>query len=251
MAAAGDPRAGGGAGDGGSPPPSGVGVRGVSRGLGALGAGWGLPRRGHRRDRPAAVGPGQGGGATEPRTPRRDPGIPQIRVHSTPVLTRGGGTSGEHLRRRASCAVQPVDRPRGHHRDVGRAPLLRRPPGGAVIAAQVVLYFAVALVGLGFVALVARRSLIWKLLGLNVASGGAILFLVALSRRPGGKPPLLGYPEGTATADPLPQALVLTAIVIHFATLALSLAYAISLTERLHTQDTQRIEEHAEEEMSR
>ena len=119
------------------------------------------------------------------------------------------------------------------------------------MAAQVVLYFAVGLVGLGFVAIVVRRSLIWKLLGLNVASGGAILFLVALSRRPGGRPPLLGYPEGTATADPLPQALVLTAIVIHFATLALSLAYAISLTERLHTQETQRIEEHAEEEMSR
>jgi len=115
------------------------------------------------------------------------------------------------------------------------------------MAAQVVLYFAVGLVGLGFVAIVVRRSLIWKLLGLNVASGGAILFLVALSRRPGGRPPLLGYPEGTATADPLPQALVLTAIVIHF---ALSLAYAISLTERLHTQETQRIEEHAEEEMS-
>ena len=118
------------------------------------------------------------------------------------------------------------------------------------MAAQVVLYFAVGLVGLGFVAIMVRRSLIWKLLGLNVASGGAILFLVALSRRPGGRPPLLGYPEGPATADPRPQAWVPPAIAIHFATLALSRAYASSLTERLHTQETQRIEEHAEEEMS-
>ena len=109
----------------------------------------------------------------------------------------------------------------------------------------------IGLVVLGFGALLLRRSLIWKLLGLNVASGGAILFLVSLSHRPGARPPLLGYPEGTPSADPLPQALVLTAIVIHFATLALSLAYAISLIERLHTQETERLEKAAEEEMER
>lgn len=109
----------------------------------------------------------------------------------------------------------------------------------------------IGLVVLGFGAMLLRRSLIWKLLGLNVASGGAIVFLVALSHRPGAVPPLVGYPEGIPSADPLPQALVLTAIVIHFATLALSLAYAISLTERLHTQETERIEETAEEEMKR
>ncbi len=109
----------------------------------------------------------------------------------------------------------------------------------------------IGLVVLGFGALALRRPLLWKLLGLNVASGGAILFLVALSHRPGARPPLVGYPPGTPSADPLPQALVLTAIVIHFATLALSLAYAVSLTERLHTQETERIEEEAEEEMAR
>jgi multicomponent Na+:H+ antiporter subunit C len=109
----------------------------------------------------------------------------------------------------------------------------------------------VALVVLGFGALVLRRLLIWKLLGLNVASGGAILFLVSLSYRPGGKPPLIGFPAGIPSADPLPQALVLTAIVIHFATLALSLAYAVSLAEQLHTQEAERIEEATEEEMER
>ena len=109
----------------------------------------------------------------------------------------------------------------------------------------------VCLVVLGFGALLLRRSIVWKLLGLNVASGGAIAFMVALSHRPGTVPPLVGYPEGAPSADPLPQALVLTAIVIHFATLALSLAYAISITERLHTQETERIEGTVEEEMER
>ncbi|RLE32175.1 cation:proton antiporter [Candidatus Acetothermia bacterium] len=119
------------------------------------------------------------------------------------------------------------------------------------MAAQIGTVLGIGLVFLGFGALLLRRSLIWKLLGLNVASGGAIVFLVALSHRPGAVPPLSGYPEGTPSADPLPQALVLTAIVIHFATLALSLAYAISLTERFHTQETGRIEAASEEEMER
>ncbi|MGC9529524.1 MAG: hypothetical protein ACP5G2_02745 [Candidatus Bipolaricaulaceae bacterium] len=36
---------------------------------------------------------------------------------------------------------------------------------------------------------------------------------------------------------------MLTAIVIHFATLALALVYAIFLTERRHTQDVVRLEQ--------
>lgn len=100
---------------------------------------------------------------------------------------------------------------------------------------------AVALAGLGLWTLVRRRNVIWKLLGLNVASGGSILFLVAVAHRPQARPPIIGMGPGPA-ADPLPQALVLTAIVIHFATLALSLVYVIFLTERRHTQDVPRLE---------
>jgi len=100
---------------------------------------------------------------------------------------------------------------------------------------------AIALAGLGLWTLIRRRNAIWKLLGLNVASGGSILFLVGVAHRPEARPPILGMGPGPA-ADPLPQALVLTAIVIHFATLALSLVYVIFLTERRHTQDVPRLE---------
>lgn len=101
---------------------------------------------------------------------------------------------------------------------------------------------AIALVGLGFWTLIRRRNVIWKLLGLNVAAGGAILFLVAVAHRPGARPPIAGLGPGPS-ADPLPHALVLTAIVIHFAALALSLAYVIVLTERRHSQDVRKLEE--------
>ncbi len=104
---------------------------------------------------------------------------------------------------------------------------------------------AIILVGLGLWTLIERRNVIWKLLGLNVASGGAILFLVAVAYRPQARPALLGLGPGP-TADPLPQALVLTAIVIHFATLALALAYVIFLTEHRHTQDIHKLEREEE-----
>jgi len=104
------------------------------------------------------------------------------------------------------------------------------------------LSLAVALTALGTWTVVTRPNLVWKLLGLNVASGGSILFLVALSHRPGVRPPISGLGPGPS-ADPLPQALVLTAIVIHFATLALALALVIVLTEHRHTQDSRRLEE--------
>ncbi len=104
------------------------------------------------------------------------------------------------------------------------------------------LALAVALAGLGIWVMVMRRNVVWKLLGLNVASGGSILFLVALSHQPGARPAIVGLGPGP-TVDPLPQALVLTAIVIHFATLALALALVIVLTEHRHTQDARRLEE--------
>ena len=100
---------------------------------------------------------------------------------------------------------------------------------------------AIALAGLGFWNLIVRRNLIWKLLGLNVAASGAILFLVSLSHRPGAHAPIVGLGPGPS-ADPLPHALVLTAIVIDFATLALALVYVIFLTEHRHTQDVERLE---------
>lgn len=104
------------------------------------------------------------------------------------------------------------------------------------------LALAVASTVLGTWVMVMRRNLVWKLLGLNVASGGSTLFLVALASRAEARPPIVGLDPGPAT-DALPQALVLTAIVIHFATLALALALVIRLTEHRHTQDSRKLEE--------
>jgi multicomponent Na+:H+ antiporter subunit C len=72
-----------------------------------------------------------------------------------------------------------------------------------------------------------RRSLFKLILGLVLLSHGANLMIFTVGGLTRGRPPIA--PPGASApavphADPLPQALILTAIVIGFAVLAFSLA---------------------------
>ncbi|TYL51493.1 Na(+)/H(+) antiporter subunit C [Nocardioides sp. BGMRC 2183] len=92
------------------------------------------------------------------------------------------------------------------------------------------------LIGTG-VYLILERSLTRVLIGLVLLSNGAnLLFMVASG--PAGDPPILssGEPDDTGMADPLPQAMVLTAIVITLATTAFLLAMAYR-SWQLHGND--------------
>ena len=83
---------------------------------------------------------------------------------------------------------------------------------------------ASVLIGCG-VYLILERSLTRVLVGLLVMGNGVnILFLV--SSGPAGRAPIVGTAEPAEMSDPLPQALVLTAIVIALGTTAFVLAMA-------------------------
>ena len=89
-----------------------------------------------------------------------------------------------------------------------------------------------------------KRDVIKIILGLMIAEYAINMFLVLLAYRADGVSPILrpgGSPE--AMSDPLPQALVLTAIVIGFATTALMIGIALRLHERFHSYDTSDIRE--------
>ncbi len=73
--------------------------------------------------------------------------------------------------------------------------------------------------------LVLRARTFQVTLGLSLLSYGVNLFLFFTGRLITGAPPLAG--GNTATADPLPQALVLTAIVIGFGMTAFVVALAL------------------------
>src|ERR1051325_1680156 len=73
--------------------------------------------------------------------------------------------------------------------------------------------------------LLLQRKLSRIIIGLGLLTHGANLLLITAGRR--GRPPIIGAGDSAHFADPLPQALALTAIVITFGvtTLLLALAY--------------------------
>lgn len=86
------------------------------------------------------------------------------------------------------------------------------------------------LVGIGIWGLLTQRNVIKILIALGILETGTNLFLLALFHQQGTLVPILsaqGLVDGAVYADPLPQALVLTSIVIGTAVLALGVALAI------------------------
>lgn len=83
---------------------------------------------------------------------------------------------------------------------------------------------SVSLVGVGAY-LMLERSLTRVLIGLVILSNGVNLGFIVASGDPG-DPPLLGEYAALDIADPLPQAMVLTAIVITLGTVSFVLAMA-------------------------
>ncbi|MBN1858388.1 cation:proton antiporter subunit C [Candidatus Bipolaricaulota bacterium] len=108
------------------------------------------------------------------------------------------------------------------------------PPAGVVVA--------IALLVIGVCALVIRRDLVFKLLALGMVNSSTILLLISLDSRRSTTAPIVPPSAMAAVVDPLPQALVLAAIVINFAILALALVFVMVLAERYHTTDAGRIE---------
>ncbi len=82
---------------------------------------------------------------------------------------------------------------------------------------------AAAFFGIGTY-LILQRKLSRIIIGLGLLTHGANVLLITAGRR--GEPPIIGESDRAAFADPLPQALALTAIVITFGVTALLLALA-------------------------
>lgn len=75
--------------------------------------------------------------------------------------------------------------------------------------------------------LIMRKRTFAVVLGMTMLSYSINLFLFATGRLIVDAPPILGRPEAVAYTDPLPQALVLTAIVISFGMTAVLVMMAL------------------------
>lgn len=103
-----------------------------------------------------------------------------------------------------------------------------------------ILCFILFLVGLYGV--ITKRNLIKIVIGLSVMEFSIFLFLVMIGYIDNAEAPILtAGMENTNFVDPLPQAMVLTAIVIGLATTAMLLAIAIRIYKKYGTFDINKI----------
>lgn len=100
---------------------------------------------------------------------------------------------------------------------------------------------SILIVCVGVGGMILKKNLLMKLLSLNIVNTATILFVVLIVYREGDKAPI-GTQISSQVADPLPQALVLTSIVINFGVLALSLLFTMLLVKEYHTLDIEKIE---------
>lgn len=92
--------------------------------------------------------------------------------------------------------------------------------------------------------LMMRRNIAKFVIGLTLLSHGANLLIFVAGGLSRGAPPVI--PEGMEQpagliADPLPQALILTAIVISFALMAYALVLFLRTHQELRTDDMERL----------
>ena len=99
---------------------------------------------------------------------------------------------------------------------------------------------AAILVGFGGILL--HRNLLLKIIALDVMSTGVIAYFVWIAARTGVFVPILTSPKTVAYADPVPQAVILTAIVIGFSTQALMLVATMKLSKNNPTLEMEDIE---------
>lgn len=95
----------------------------------------------------------------------------------------------------------------------------------------------------GLMGVVTQRNIVKSIIAVNVMDVGAILFLITVNYIPGNVPPVgtVGAGSGEVVADPFPQALMITAIVIGISVTAVSLAIFINLFRRYGTADWQTV----------
>ncbi|HSG29158.1 MAG TPA: sodium:proton antiporter [Candidatus Krumholzibacterium sp.] len=110
-----------------------------------------------------------------------------------------------------------------------------------------ILYFlTLVLFVMGLYCLVAKKNIVKKIIGIVITEYSINLFLILVGWRRDGVAPILlkGMEQGEIVkhgVDPLPQALVLTSIVIGLGVLALMVSICLRLYEKYKTFDMSEI----------
>ena len=103
--------------------------------------------------------------------------------------------------------------------------------------------FAVLLM-IGFYAVVAKVNLVKKLIGLSIFQAAVFLLYITMGKVTGGTAPILpDDAPAQLVSNPLPQVLILTAIVVGISTTALGLGIVVRIKEEYGSIEEKDIQE--------
>jgi len=106
---------------------------------------------------------------------------------------------------------------------------------------MMVYFLCLVLMTMGLYCLVAKKNIVKKVLGIVIMDYAVNLYIIVIGYKTGGVAPIVepGMSEGMYArfVDPLPQALVLTSIVIGLGVLALMVSMCVRLYEKHGTFD--------------
>lgn len=95
--------------------------------------------------------------------------------------------------------------------------------------------FAIVL-SVGLYTVIAKNNLVKKLIGLSIFQSAVFLMYITMDKVEGGTAPIIQKGvENQVFSNPLPQVLILTAIVVGVSTLALGLAMVVRIKESYGT----------------
>lgn len=105
-----------------------------------------------------------------------------------------------------------------------------------------IYYIAFIIMGIGIYGIVSQKNMLKQLISLSIIDTAVNIFVISLGYLDGMEAPIYSMVTPTAKfVDPLPQALILTAIVIGVGTLAIGAMLLVNLKEEYGSLDADEI----------
>ncbi len=107
-----------------------------------------------------------------------------------------------------------------------------------------IFYIALALLAIGIYGLIAHNNLVKQLISLTIVETAMNIFIIAMGYINNMEAPIYSpFAPNAQFVDPLPQALVLTAIVIGVGTLAFGAILLVKIKEKYVTLEPENVKE--------
>jgi multicomponent Na+:H+ antiporter subunit C len=114
---------------------------------------------------------------------------------------------------------------------------------GSVLIAKLNYWIYIALMMIGFYAVIVKKNLVKKVVGMNILQTAIILFFISTGAKNKATIPIIEHGHGAEEhavhavhyINPLPHVLMLTAIVVAVATLGVALSLIVGIYRQYHT----------------